>query len=250
MLPTVLRRALAALVRHPRELSLANACWFACLVLPLLFWRGLSPGLMRGVYLLLWVAWGWLASAALCAAVARIVDGRPLRELRPWARAQWLERLSAFGLGALGLGWAITAFRFYGAAPLPRPLAWGLGALSALILAWLALSLLLSQGLAADGPLAWRRIWRAAVLLPLAYTGAALGLGLLGLLLSGLPVLFLGAKHWSAPLLLAPLILSPILTGAYFSLVLVLLVRSALIRANGGEPPSAPPWRELWNPWR
>jgi uncharacterized membrane protein YhaH (DUF805 family) len=93
-------------------------------------------------------------------------------------------------------------------------------------------------------------LWKAALLLPLAYWWTFLKTALLGLVLSGLPALLVGLEHWSAPVLLAPFLLSPLFTVALFASHLVLTVRTLLEAATGGAGPLVPAWRELWNPWR
>ena len=251
MLTSAMRLAFAAWGRNTRELSLANLVFFVLVAIPALLLRWAPPGLGALLALLLGLVWAWLCFATLSAATAQIMEGafRP-RVLRDWIRRHVLERLAALFVTLLLLAWAGLALKFYSSVGLP---AWVLipvlGLIGPLAL-WTVLALLASVGVAALDAQAWRAAWKASALLPLAYPGAWLGAALLGLALSGLPLLWIGLKHWSAPLFFAPLALSPFITVAYFAATLVHLVRSLAVMAAGEEGPQAPSWRELWNPWR
>lgn len=252
MTTNAMRLALSAWVRHPREMALANAGWVlsAALPLPLLRWLPAGPAQAAGLALML--GWAWVGYSWLCAVTVRIGDGdgAAFTASYAWLRTQWKERVAAFLLAALILAWWSLALNFYLKVALPAWLAWPLLALVGGTGLWLGLSLLLSMGVAAEGGRPWRAVWKASALLPLAYFPSALAAGLLALLLSGAPVLLLGIKHWSAPLLLAPLLLSPFFTAAWSAAYLGFLGRALLDRAMGRDAAPAPAWRELWNPWR
>lgn len=246
-----MRLAFAAWGRNTRELGLANLAFFVLAALPLLLLHWAPPGLGALLALALGLFWVWLCFAALCAATALIMEGAfQRRSLWDWLRRHALERLAALLVVMLLMGWVGVALKFYLGLGLPG---WALipvlGLIGPLAL-WTLLALLASAGVAALDAQAWRAAWKASALLPLAYPGAWLSLGLLGLVLSGLPLLWVGLKHWSAPLLFAPLALSPFITVAFFAATLVHLVRSLAVMAAGEDGPQAPSWRELWNPWR
>lgn len=242
-----LRLALQLWTRRPGALLLANAAAFLGLALPLALLPLLPGEALRRLALLAWGLWAWMIFAALCAAVASLESG-PLAwgRLRAWLRVQGGERLLC-GAAGLGLGAAaLAACRFYAALGGP----WGraLWVLPASGLLWLGLALLLSQGLASAGAQAWRDLWKASALLPLAYAPAALGAGCLLALGLGLPGLWLGPAHWTGRLLLAPLLLSPLGTLAGLAAFLSFLSRGLLDRARGHGAPAAPSWRELLRP--
>jgi hypothetical protein len=247
----VLRRTLAVWTRCPREMALANGAFILAVVLPLLLLRGL-PEALRLAGLLAWALEGWMAFSALTAACLAIHDaaGAPWAALRAWWSRQWVERLAAFACGAVGLAWGVGVTAFWARAPLSPWLSWPLLAVCGGLGLWSALGLLMSVGVAAEGGRPWREQWRMAALLPLAYLPQALALALGFVALSGAPVLLVGLRHWSAPLLLAPLILSTVFTAATAALFLGLLVRSLLAQARGEAPEAAPAWRELWRSWR
>lgn len=248
-----LRSALSAWVRHPRELALANVVWVLITVLPVPLLR-LVPawGYLQMAALALLGAWAWVSSAWLCALAGCICDGEaaPYAQSRRWLAAHWAERLALFAVGSVGLAWWGLVLRFYLAAAFPSWLTWPLLGLLGGLGAWMLLALLLSQGVAAESGRTWRAIWKASALLPLAYFPAALAALLIFVAASGLPVLAVGLKHWSAPLLLTPLLLTPFFTAAFLAVYLVLLSRALFDRALGQPGPQAPTWRELWNPWR
>lgn len=249
---TALRLALEAWVRHPREMAMVNGAWVLAVAtpLPLAFLIPWAP--LRLPALVLALLWLWLGSGALAAACAQLLSGRGLdrRELLAWLWRHAVERIAALGVGVLGALWVTVAIRFYVSLKLAPwvglPVAVLVGALGA----WLGLALLASIGLAALGPAPWRTVWKASALMPLAFWPSWMAAGFLALMLSGLPALLVGLKHWSAAILLAPLLLSPFFTAAFFAAFLVLLAQGLLERAAGREGPIAPEWRELWSPWR
>lgn len=247
---TAIRLALAAWVRHPREMGLANLGLFlaAALPLPLLL---LGQGSGRRWGLVFWVAWAWLCFSALAAACAQILAGTfSIRTLGAWLRRHAAERLGILILALLLLAWIALALDFYLRLGLPTWATVPVLALLGSLAVWAAAALLASVGVAALEARTLVSAWKASALLPLAFAPAWIGAGLLALALSGLPALAVGLRHWSAPLLFAPLALSPLFTAAFFAAYLVLLVRGSAERAAGGEGPLAPAWRELWSPWR
>jgi hypothetical protein len=250
----IFRLALEGLTRHPREMVAANALTFLAASLPLAFLPNLGAW-GRPVFAgALWVLglWGWICLSALAWACDAILGGRrPSRAgLLNWLKTQGPERILAFVVGSLALAWIVLTLRFYGALGLPPALSLVLAGLLGAVGFWLLLALLASVGLAAPGGRRLRPLWKAALLLPLAYWWTFLKTALLGLVLSGLPALLVGLEHWSAPVLLAPFLLSPLFTVALFASHLVLTVRTLLEAATGGAGPLVPAWRELWNPWR
>lgn len=251
MTRAALRLALAAWVRLPRELAIANAAFFLAVMLPLPLLRLLPGGWLLGG-LLLWGAWSWCGFSALVAACMRLNDGvsQPWARTREWWRAQWAERLAALAATSLGLAWSVAAALFWLRNPSLGWLAWPLLGVCGALALWLALAALLSLGLAADGGRGLRELWRTCALLPLAFLPSALGAGGVFLLLSGAPVLIRGPRHWSAPLLMAPLLMGAMFTAAFAALFIGLLTRAMIDRAQGKSAPPLPGWRELWNPWR
>jgi hypothetical protein len=247
-----LRLALAAWVRYPREMGLANVTWVLATLLPLPLLRLAPEGGARYTALALLGAWVWVSSAWLCVQVGAVCDGvaAPFKHSLAWLRTHWLERLLAYSAGLLALAWWGLVLRFYLGSALPPLVVWPLLGLLGGTGLWGLLALLLSQGVAAEAGRGWRDVWKASALLPLGYLPSAiLALALLAVF-SGLPVLLVGLKHWSAPLLLTPLLLAPFFTAAFYAVYLVLLSRALFDRALGRSGPQAPDWRELWNPWR
>jgi len=233
-------------------MALANVVWVLAALLPLPILRLVPAGMGQNLALALLGAWEWLLGAALCALVGAIHDGAldPFRQSRAWLKAHWAERLALYFAGLTALVWWALVLRFYLAAGFSPWLIWPLLGLLGGLGLWMLMALLLSQGVAAESGRPWRDIWKASALLPLAYLPSAILALLIFAFAGGLPVLLVGLRHWSAPLLLTPLVMAPFFTGAFLAIYLVLLARALFDRALGRSGPQAPDWRELWNPWR
>jgi hypothetical protein len=246
-----LRLALVAWTRNPRELGLLNLLAVLAAVLPLPALAWLPAGPLRWIGLVTGLSWIWLCFCALAAGCALALDQALRRQaLWAWIKAQALEQVAWLLAVVLLWLWIALALRFYLALGLPAWLSIPVLALLGSLALWSLLALLASAAVGALRPPKRRARLKAAALLPLAYGPSLLGAALLGFLLSGLPALLVGLKHWSAPLLFAPLALAPLFTAALYAAYLVLLVRGLAEQAAGAEAPQAPDWREIWNPWR
>jgi hypothetical protein len=242
-------------MRHSRELVLANAAAFCAAFCPAAA-LPLLPAPLRVMGLLLWALWVWTVFGLLCALCARMENGgggdapKPWRAAFDWLKSAWRERLAAFAVGAGAAFWLVLALDFYRARQLPAWLAWGLFGLLGASGLWLALALLLSVGVAAEGGRGWRALWKASALLPLAYAPSALAAVCIFFVALGFPAASMDLGRWSARLWLAPLLMCPFFTVAFLAAYLAFLVRAMLEKAQGLPPASIPSWRELWSLWR
>lgn len=250
-----LREALLLWMRHAGELVLANLAAFCAAFCPGAALR-LLPSTLRGPGLLLWALWVWIVFGALCAVCARMEAGgggdapKPWRAAVAWLKSAWRERLAAFAVGAAAASWLFLVLDFYRSRQLPAWLAWGLFGLLGAFGLWLALALLLSVGVAAEGGRGWRALWKASALLPLAYTPSALAAACIFFVALGFPAAAMDFGGWGARLWLAPLLMCPFFTVAFLAAYLAFLVRAMLDQARGLPPASIPSWRELWSLWR
>lgn len=251
MTAAALREALQQWVRHPSEMALANVAAFTALFLPAAALRAL-PGPLQGPALLPLAAWAWLVFSALCAACAQLALGtlHPWRGTLLWLRGAWRERLAAWALGAIFAAWTAAAAAFYRSLGPPALLGLPLAGVLGSFALWLALALLLSFGVSAEGGRTFRGQWKAAALLPLAYAPSALAAGAVFAAALGLAAFWVGLDRWSARLLLLPLLMSPFFTLSFLAAYVTALVRGMFDRSQGLPPAEGASWRELWSPWR
>jgi hypothetical protein len=251
MTGAALRAAFRLWVRQPRELATANAVAFAAAFLPFVALPGLPEVWRRSAAAVL-ALWAWLVFGALCQACARAAEGASDLWAEVWSgfKRDLPERLGCFFGGALLAFWLGLVLDFYRAQALPLWAALPLFALLGAFGVWLAMALLLSLGVAANGGRSPLLVWKTAALLPLAYAPSALAALAIFALALGIPVFWTGVGHWAARLWLAPLLISPFFTLAYLAAYVSALVRAMLDHADGRPASGTGTWRELWTPWK